>query len=122
MDDQSAPAVRERPGAGQDPEVSAMRNLAVFFTVIGSLLMPGVAAAKPARQYVLKHPKHEDCRMHYVKRTELVKKHKHGRTVKLRETLCVYVAPKKAPAKPTAPTPTTPTPTTPNRTAPVAPA
>jgi len=45
------------------------------------------------------------ARAHYTRKVESVKKSEHGRTVKVKETLCVYVAPKKkaattAPASP----------------------
>jgi phosphatidylinositol-3-phosphatase len=56
------------------------------------MLMCGVAAAKPARQYLLKHPKHERCAARYVKKAKVVKKRVHGRTVKVRETFCVFMA------------------------------
>jgi hypothetical protein len=75
--------------------------------VLATLLVPGVAAAKPVKQYVLRHPKREHCKAHYVKKAETVKKREHDRTVKVHETLCVYVAP-KAPAKATTPAPKTP--------------
>jgi hypothetical protein len=83
--------------------------------LIGALALGGIAFGK---QYVLKHPKHERCRAHYVKRTKTINKHEHGRAVKVRETVCVYVAPKKTPStttpipEPASPPPTpTPTPT-----------
>jgi hypothetical protein len=57
-------------------------------------MVSGVATAKSAKQYVLKHPKHERCRRHYVRKVEKVKRREHGHTVKVRETVCVYVAPK----------------------------
>ncbi len=71
---------------------------------------PTSASTKQANRYVLKHPKHEHCRAHYVKKVETVKKREHRRTVKLRETMCVYVKPEPAAMTP-APTPTAPAPT-----------
>ncbi len=71
--------------------------------VIAALMLPATAEAQPAKpkpvkQYVLKRPKREHCKAHYVKKISKVKKREHGRTVKFRETFCVYVAPKKAAA------------------------
>jgi hypothetical protein len=68
---------------------------------LAALAFPAAASASTGKQYVLKHPKHEHCRAHYVKRVEQVKVH--GRRVK--ETFCVYQAPKPAPTL--APMPTT---------------
>ena len=79
---------------------------------LGVLAAPAQASAQ-AKQYVLRHPKHEHCRTHYVKRAETVKKHERGRSVKVRETLCVYVAPKI--------TPSATAPNTPGNTLPTAP-
>jgi hypothetical protein len=73
-----------------------MKRSALSFAVLASLLAPTGAQAKPAKQYVLKHPKHEHCNVHYVKKREKVKRREHGHTVKVRETVCVYVAPKPA--------------------------
>lgn len=70
-----------------------------------ALALPGGASAQ---QYVLKHPRHEHCRVHYVRRVETVK-HR-------RETFCVHVAPKPesapapAPVSESAPTPFVPAP------------
>jgi hypothetical protein len=79
-------------------------------------------ASAASRQYVLKHPKHEHCKAQYIKKAETVKRRgEHGRAMKVRETLCVYVAPAKAPIMtttrpatvsiPMIPTPTTQAPT-----------
>jgi len=65
-----------------------------------SLASSGIAQAK---QYVLKHPKREHCKAHYVRKVEHVKKREHGRLVKVKETVCVYAAPK--PSVKVAPTP-----------------
>jgi hypothetical protein len=86
--------------------------IASVLAVLATLLVPAVAQAT-TKQYVLPHPKREHCRAHYVKKVERVKVREHGRTVKVRETVCVYVAPKKTPVKATTPAATTPAPTTP---------
>jgi hypothetical protein len=70
------------------------------------------AAAAPTKQYLLKHPKRERCRAHYVRKARTVKIH--GKHV--REVWCVRVTPKptapQAPESTPAPTPT-PTPASP---------
>ncbi len=102
-------------------------KLLALGALVPLLVLPGLAAANPAKQYVLKHPKHERCKARYVKRVETVKTREHGRAVKVRETLCVYVAPTKAPITTTtsatpststvpAPIPSTPTTPAPART------
>jgi hypothetical protein len=48
------------------------------------------AAAAFAAPYVLKHPAHAHCKPHYTKKTRTVKVHGH----KLKQTICVYAAPK----------------------------
>jgi hypothetical protein len=66
--------------------------------VVGAIAILGLLIAVPIalatnKQYVLKHPKHEHCRAHYVKKTKKIKKHQ--------ETLCIYVllaAPSATPA------------------------
>jgi len=79
-----------------------MRRLALT-ALLAALAFATTASAK---QYILKHPKHEHCRAHYVRKVEKVKRRERGHTVKVRETVCVYVAP-KAPAKVTTPAPAT---------------
>jgi hypothetical protein len=64
------------------------------------ILFGGTAFA--AKQYVLKHPKHERCKPRYVKKTKTIKRH--------RETLCVYVTPSRPDPAPVVPAPATPTP------------
>jgi hypothetical protein len=78
-------------------------SLALFFVLGGTALA--------AKQYLLKRPSHEHCKSHYIKKTETVKKHEGGRTMKVHEIFCVFVAP-KVPAA-VAPTPTTAPSTTP---------
>jgi hypothetical protein len=85
--------------------------IASVLAVLATLLVPAVAQAT-TKQYVLTHPKREHCRAHYVKKVERVKVREHGRTVKVRETVCVYVAPKKTPVKATTPVTPAPTPMT----------
>lgn len=82
-------------------------KLASAVAVAVSLAFAGTAQATPVKQYVLKHPKHEHCRAHYTRKVETVQKREHGRTVKVKETVCVDV-PLKAPAKAVAPAPNTP--------------
>lgn len=103
--------------------------------LLAALLVSAVAQAA-TKQYVLPHPSREHCRAHYVKKVETVKKRGQHKTTRVRETFCVYVAPKPealgvapapvvsapAPAVPVpAPTPTpapSPTPTPAPTTAP----
>ena len=67
-------------------------SVAVFLALF--LALGGTAFAK---QYVLKHPKHEHCKAHYIKKQRIVKVH--GRKVK--QTICQYAAPKSTtPIKP----------------------
>jgi hypothetical protein len=51
-----------------------MKRSALSLAVLVSLMAPTGAQAKPAKQYVLKHPKHEHCRAHYVRKIEKVKR------------------------------------------------
>jgi hypothetical protein len=81
-------------------------SLALFFVLGGTALA--------AKQYLLKRPSHEHCKSHYVKKAETVKKHEGGRTVKVHEIFCVFVAPRVPTA--VAPTPTTAPATTPGTT------
>jgi hypothetical protein len=83
-----------------------MRRLALT-ALLAALAFATTASAK---QYILKHPKHEHCRTHYARKVEHIKRH-HKR---VREVVCTYVAPK--PAKVVLPATTTPAtiaPTTP---------
>jgi hypothetical protein len=76
-----------------------MNKLIAALVVLVALAVPAGASAQ---HYVLRHPKREHCRAHYVKKVETVK-HR-------RETVCVHVAPKpqSAPAPLPAPAPATP--------------
>lgn len=76
-----------------------------------ALAFPSAASASTVRKYVLKHPKREHCKAHYVKKVERVKVREHGKLVKVKETFCVYQVPKPAPTPGPAPTPA-PMPTT----------
>ena len=88
------------------------KRIPIILAVLATLLSaPVVATANPAKQYVLKHPKHERCEARYVKKAETVKKRERGRAVKIRETLCIYVTSKSAPIKSTTPAATVPAPT-----------
>jgi len=77
-----------------------MRAALVF--ALAALVLPAAAFAGTGKQYVLPHPGRERCKVHYVKKVERVKRREHHRTVKARETFCIYVAPKPA-TPPTAP-------------------
>jgi hypothetical protein len=68
-------------------------------------VLPAIASASSVKQYVLDHPKREHCKARYVKKVERVTVH--GRKVK--DTVCVHVAPKAV--MPTAPTTTPSAPT-----------
>ncbi len=57
------------------------------------------SASANTKQYVLKHPAREQCKVQYDKRIERVSVRRHGHTVKVRETVCVYAPPKKVSAK-----------------------
>jgi hypothetical protein len=72
-----------------------MRKLATLTAAVLLTLTGSALAANPPKSYVL--PKHHRCRAHYVKRVEKVKRREHGRTIKVKRTVCVYVAPKVVP-------------------------
>lgn len=79
-----------------------MRRLPLACAVFLALFLALGGTAIAAKQYVLKHPKHEHCKAHYVKKTKTVKRH--------REILCVYVVPPPADPAPVVPAPVTPAP------------
>jgi hypothetical protein len=83
--------------------------LVMICSLVAILVIVPVAFAKSPKQYILKHPKHEHCKSHYVKKTKKGK------------IFCVYVTPKRAPA-PTVPDPTVTTPSIPTSTPMPAPA
>jgi hypothetical protein len=99
----------------------ALRGFLLITTSLALFCVLG-GTAFAAKQYVLKHPSHEHCKAHHIKKVETIKRHEHGRTVKVHETFCVFVAP-KAPVTVTpthTPAPvTTPTPQAPAVTPPV---
>ena len=64
--------------------------LCVAAAVATCLVLQSVAAASPARQYLLKHPSRQHCKAHYVKRRKTVKVKQHGRTRKIKATFCVH--------------------------------
>lgn len=70
----------------------------------GALALPTLASATPHKSYVLRHPNREHCKAHYVEKVERVKVREHHKTVKVKETFCVYQAPKPAPAPKLTPT------------------
>lgn len=81
----------------------AMKRTAMASAIlaVGALAFPTVASAAPARSYVLKHPKREHCRAHYVRTV----KHAKVDGKRVQQVWCVYSPPK--PVSPTlAPTET----------------
>jgi hypothetical protein len=52
--------------------------------------------ASTPHRYVLRHPKREHCKAHYARRVVTVRKRIHGRTRKVRETVCIHRGPKPA--------------------------
>jgi hypothetical protein len=87
------------------------RALAMGAILVG-LVAAASATATSHHKYVLKHPKREHCKAHYVKRVKRIKAHRKGRVVRVRKTFCVWVAPRK-PGTPVQPTPPAPQPTPP---------
>lgn len=83
---------------------------APLLAALVALAFPTAASASTAKQYVLKHPKHERCKAHYTRKVEHIKVRKHGKTVKVSETVCIYTPPKPAPSpqEPQAPQPPAP--------------
>ncbi|HEY4452377.1 MAG TPA: hypothetical protein VGN13_12380 [Solirubrobacteraceae bacterium] len=69
-----------------------MRRLAFLLVVFASLVFASGAGASPVKVYVLHRPRHEKCRVHYVREVRHVRRHHH----RIREVVCVYVAPKPA--------------------------
>jgi hypothetical protein len=55
--------------------------------MIAAVAFFALAAAASAKQYVLKHPKREHCKAHYIKKTKTTKKHGH----KIKQTVCIYI-------------------------------
>jgi hypothetical protein len=74
-----------------------MRTCATFL----ALLITAVALAAPAtsaagaKEYVLKHPKHEHCKAQYVKKNRTLRRSVHGHSVTVHETVCVHSPPAK---------------------------
>jgi hypothetical protein len=73
------------------------------------LALPISADAAPAKHY--KPKPHASCRAHYVKRHRTVREREHGKVLKVKETFCLYVAPKTQPPPTTPITPLTTPPT-----------
>lgn len=86
-----------------------MRKVAPLITALIALFAASITQAHSEPPpfvpptYVLKHPKHEHCRKHYVKRSIVVTRHAHGHRYKVRETVCRYVPPKVKKAAPSVP-------------------
>jgi hypothetical protein len=76
-----------------------IKTSALVLTVVILGLASSTASAK---QYVLKHPKHEHCHTRYTRKVEHVKVHGH----KVTETVCVYHAPSQPSVAPPAAQPT----------------
>src|SRR2546423_3252505 len=86
-----------------------------FAAVIVSLLVCAAAGASstwasPPRQYVLRHPKREHCKPHYVRKVGTVRKRIRGKIRKVRRRVCVYVPPVPSKSVPSTPTPPAPVP------------
>jgi len=76
--------------------MTGLRGLIVSTAVaIGALCAPAAAWAN----YVLKHPAHEHCKAHYTRTTKTVREREDGRTVTIKETICVPPKPTQG-AKP----------------------
>jgi hypothetical protein len=60
--------------------------------------VPAFATAAPPGSYTPKP--HQRCRAHYVRRTVIVHRRRHGKTIKVRRARCVYVKPKPQPKPP----------------------
>ncbi len=69
-----------------------VRRIFLLIATLSCVCAVGVASASGVgpKLYVLKHPKREHCKAHYVKKTRMVKQHGH----KVKQTVCRYVAPK----------------------------
>src|SRR5437660_1655829 len=66
-------------------------RMTAIVAALGAVLTLAAFApvATASREYVLKHPKREHCRLHYIKRVKTVRTKVHGRTVKRHRTVCV---------------------------------
>jgi hypothetical protein len=70
-----------------------------------------LATAGGSQEAALHHPSYQikagaNCRTDYVRQVRHVKKHKHGKTVRVRQVWCVYKAPNTPPAPALTPTST----------------
>jgi hypothetical protein len=81
----------------------------ILLTIVASLALAATAAAKTPRYYVPRA--HHACKVHYRRETVKIRERKHGKLVrrhhkivKVRQTRCVYVAPRKTTKPTTAPT------------------
>jgi hypothetical protein len=87
-------------------------RIKVIIAFLGAALLLATlpTSAVAAKEYVLKHPKREHCKAHYVRKTKTVRKKIHGRRVKVHKTVCVHRAPSTAaPVTPTTSTVASPT-------------
>ena len=63
------------------------------FAALVATLLVLPASAMASNSYVLKHPKREHCRVHYLRRSKTVRVKIHGRRVKRRRIVCVFRRP-----------------------------
>jgi hypothetical protein len=87
-------------------------RIRVMIASLGAALLLGTlpTSAVAAKEYVLKHPKREHCKAHYVRKTKTVRKKIHGHGVKVHETVCVHKTSRTAaPVTPTTSTVASPT-------------
>ncbi len=71
-----------------------------LLTAVGVVLAASATAAATTKEYVLKHPKREHCKSHYVEKHKTVHRKVKGHTVKVRETVCVSSPSSKPPTGP----------------------
>jgi hypothetical protein len=63
------------------------------FVAVAAAVLVLPSSALASKEYVLKHPKREHCRVHYVRKSKTVHRRIHGHRVKVHETVCVYKPP-----------------------------
>jgi hypothetical protein len=80
-----------------------------LFVCVLAVGAPSSWASAP-RRYVLRHPKREHCKAHYVRRVRTVKKRIHHHRRKVRQTVCIFAppAPPSVPSTRTTPAPPLP--------------
>ncbi len=57
---------------------------------VAAALAASVTSIAAAKEYVLKHPKHEHCKARYVKKGKTLHRTVHGHKVTVHEIVCVY--------------------------------